>query len=185
MQRNVNMTFLTQDELSHQQVVGQAHPYPTLIEPKWRFSATHALNVLLVVLICSQIFLGITFWQAKDRFETAALERQVSSMEERFSKISVVLRFLLDAAKSNDGARAKAPDELPSALSGDMPVAEVLSDRLNLRTGPGYNNAPLMTVGRGTRLVVEDASGPWVRVVAPNGTRAFALKSELRIGDDR
>jgi len=68
-------------------------------------------------------------------------------------------------------------------LTLDIPVATVLAQRLNLRIGPGENNAPLMTVSKGARLVVEDYASDWARIIAPNGVRAFALKSELEIAE--
>jgi hypothetical protein len=40
-----------------------------------------------------------------------------------------------------------------------------------------------MTVSKGTRLVVEDYSSNWARVIAPNGVRAFALKEQLEIAE--
>jgi len=40
-----------------------------------------------------------------------------------------------------------------------------------------------MTVSKGARLVVEDYASDWARIIAPNGVRAFALKSELEIAE--
>jgi len=67
-----------------------------------------------------------------------------------------------------------------AAQGNDLPLAKVSAPRLNLRAGPGTNHAPIMTVSSGTILVVEDDSqGTWVRVVAPNGARAYAQRDQL------
>jgi len=65
----------------------------------------------------------------------------------------------------------KAPD--------DLPVATVVVEKANLRTGPGTDNSSLMSVSRGTRLVVETRNGSWYRVFAPNGTRAWVTGDVL------
>ena len=108
-------------------------------------------------------------------------------MEERFSKISVVLRFLLDKTKDRIEVVAEPSKEPPQRVvpeTNDLPLARVTAPRLNLRTGPSTNHAPLMTVSAGTILVVEDATqGIWVRVVAPNGARAYALRDQLSFTD--
>jgi hypothetical protein len=60
----------------------------------------------------------------------------------------------------------------------EIPIATVVADKVNLRTGPGRDNSPLMSVSKGTRLAVETRVGDWFRVIAPNGTRAW-IESEV------
>lgn len=66
--------------------------------------------------------------------------------------------------------------------SDDTPVATVVSEKANLRTGPGADNSPLMSVTRGTRLVVETKQGDWYRVISPTGTRAWVSSDVVAFG---
>ena len=52
-------------------------------------------------------------------------------------------------------------------------VVSVEVDKANLRAGPGKNHSALMTVKRGTRLVVETRQNDWLRITAPSGSRAW------------
>jgi len=154
-------------------------------------------NIALLITAFAQIYLGFQFYKVRQAVNTATLEAKLfesdsrttlklANMEDRFSKVSVVLKFLLDSAKpaQQGGAFRAQPNVSPSRTETlDVPVATVLAQRLNLRIGPGENNAPLMTVSKGTRLVVEDYASDWARIIAPNGVRAFALKSELEIAE--
>lgn len=87
------------------------------------------------------------------------------------------------------GAAAPAQAALAPALqrsqpraTEDTPVATVVTEKANLRTGPGTENSPLMSVGRGTRLVVETRQGEWYRVVTPTGTRAWISADVVAFG---
>ncbi len=152
-------------------------------------SGNTVTQIILAVTVCSQLFLSYQFLQVRTELKRIPSQSQLTGVDERFSKISVVLRFLLDKEKGVEareiqpiggGSSESVPNE------SDLPVARVTADRLNLRVGPGINNAPLMTVSAGTLLVVEDESnGKWVRVVAPNGARVFALRDELEITRSR
>jgi hypothetical protein len=64
----------------------------------------------------------------------------------------------------------------------DMPVATVVVDKANLRTGPGSEHSPLMSVTQGTRLLVELRRGEWYRVISPNGTRAWVSADVVAFG---
>lgn len=67
-------------------------------------------------------------------------------------------------------------------VSADMPVITVSVDKANLRTGPGLSHSPLMEVAKGSRLVVEKREGEWLRVIAPNGNRAWVSSSVISFG---
>jgi hypothetical protein len=69
-------------------------------------------------------------------------------------------------------------------ITEDMNIATVVVAKANLRTGPGLNNSPLMTVSKGTRLAVETRRGEWYRVIAPSGTRAWVSGDVVRFGKD-
>jgi hypothetical protein len=67
-------------------------------------------------------------------------------------------------------------------VSNDMSVATVVSDKANLRAGPGLNNSPIMSISRGTRLAIETRQGDWYRVVAPTGVRAWVSADVIQFG---
>ncbi len=70
-------------------------------------------------------------------------------------------------------------------VSDDMPIVTVVTNKANLRTGPGLNNSPLMTVSKGTRLAVETRQGEWYRVIAPTGARAWVSGTVVQFGKDK
>jgi Bacterial SH3 domain len=85
--------------------------------------------------------------------------------------------------KQRDGRVGIVPDvTLPSA-GGSMPVATVSVEKADLRLGPGQNNSPLMSVSRGSRLLVEARQGEWYRVFAPSGERAWVHSSLVIFGE--
>ena len=79
-------------------------------------------------------------------------------------------------------ARAVSAARMPANTSGDLAVVTVTAPKANLRSGPGLNHSPLMTVSSGTRLVVERRDGDWYRVVTPNGSRAWVVGSVVTFG---
>ncbi len=66
-------------------------------------------------------------------------------------------------------------------VTSDVMVIEVLKDRVALRSGPSPDDSEIMPVGRGTRLTVEERTGEWYRVIAPNSMRAFIRADMVRI----
>jgi hypothetical protein len=66
----------------------------------------------------------------------------------------------------------------------DMLVGTVTADKAFLRSGAGKENSPLMSVSRGTRLVIETRQGSWYRVITPNGTRAWVSSEVISFGAD-
>ncbi len=85
---------------------------------------------------------------------------------------------------ANNQRQPAQQNQQPQAekASDEMPVATVISDKAHLRTGPGKDNSPLMTVSRGTRLAVETRSGEWFRVISPTGARAWVSSDVLSFG---
>ena len=82
----------------------------------------------------------------------------------------------------NQGLRVRDSSEIQAKVDGDMQIATVTAEKAQLRTGPGMNNSPLMTVAQGTRLAVETKTGDWYRVIAPSGARAWVSSDVLDIG---
>ncbi len=66
----------------------------------------------------------------------------------------------------------------------EMPIATIIVDKAQLRTGPGKDNSPLMAVTKGTRLAIETRQGEWYRVLAPTGARAWVSSDVVAFGTD-
>jgi uncharacterized protein YgiM (DUF1202 family) len=78
------------------------------------------------------------------------------------------------------------PPPLPIASSvsagGDIPLATVVTERANLRTGPGRDSSILMEVPHGAKLAVETRQGNWYQVISPTGVRAWVAASTVSFG---
>ncbi|NLF25455.1 MAG: SH3 domain-containing protein [Deltaproteobacteria bacterium] len=101
---------------------------------------------------------------------------RLSTMIDERNRTSLA-RFSGKTEKAKPKEVAKAPSLLSRAqevkASEDMPIATVMVDNANLRSGPGKNHSPIMSVSKGTRLAIETRQGDWYRVVAPTGARAW------------
>lgn len=163
-------------------------PRPSASTPKGSMIEVLTNSVLILTALV-QITLAYQFYEVRKALNEPKADARLESMEERFSKISVVLRFLLDNTKASVQPKAlerAAPNFDAQNPATDLPLARVMAQRLNLRAGPGTNHAPIMTVSAGTILVVEDLTlGDWVRVVAPNGARAYAQREQLSLSAER
>jgi len=65
---------------------------------------------------------------------------------------------------------------LPGAAAADRssePSARVIADRLNVRSGPGTENAVVATAVRGDIVTVLEESDDWLRVRLPDGKRGW------------
>lgn len=67
-------------------------------------------------------------------------------------------------------------------VKDQLPIATVVVDNANLRTGPGLGNSVLLQVSRNNRLVVEKRDGSWYRVIAPTGERAWISGEVIQFG---
>jgi len=70
----------------------------------------------------------------------------------------------------------------PPQPASDVPVAQVTASKAYLRSGPSKDSAPLMSVAKGARLVVETRRGEWYRVITPQGTRAWVNTEVIAFG---
>lgn len=68
----------------------------------------------------------------------------------------------------------------PDTSGADVLVVEVIAKKVNLRSGPGNEHAPLMQVQAGTQLTVESKEGDWYRVLTPTGSRAYIRTDVVR-----
>lgn len=102
---------------------------------------------------------------------------------ERLSRV-IEVRSVQGKIPSTPRTSRTRVSELPAGGAGDMMIATVSADKVNLRTGPGLENSPLMTVAEGTRLAVETREGSWYRVIAPTGARAWVSSEVVTFGPD-
>ncbi|MCB0330943.1 MAG: SH3 domain-containing protein [Bdellovibrionales bacterium] len=63
-----------------------------------------------------------------------------------------------------------------------LAIATVMVPKANLRAGPGMNHSVLLTVPKGSRLVVETRKSEWYRVIAPTGERAWVSGDVVAFG---
>jgi hypothetical protein len=109
----------------------------------------------------------------RNRRQMSSIAQQRNS--EHNSALAVAPAVIAKKAPSTNAGAAPAAQ--------DMQVVTVRSEKAHLRTGPGEENSPLMTVSRGTRLAVETRSGNWYRVISPAGTRAWVSADVVVFGD--
>lgn len=67
------------------------------------------------------------------------------------------------------------------SMLSDVTIVEVLGDKVALRSGPSPEDSEIMSVGKASRLTVEERIGDWYRVVAPNSMRAFIRADMVKI----
>lgn len=91
------------------------------------------------------------------------------------------LRHLTGEVPVTKPAPATRPIQTkPEAKSSPTLIVEVIKDKVNLRAGPGREHAPIMQVSKGTRLVVEERKGDWLRVITPTESRAYVVNSVVK-----
>lgn len=61
-------------------------------------------------------------------------------------------------------------------------VGIVTTQKAFLRSGPSKDDSPIMSVSKGTRLVVETRNDEWYRVITPTGGRAWISTQMLGFG---
>jgi hypothetical protein len=86
-------------------------------------------------------------------------------------------------ATSQAPSIAAARDVQPPAADNNLEVATVAVQKAELRLGPGANHSALLSLPQGSRLAVEMRQGPWLRVFAPSGERAWIHASLVSFGD--
>jgi hypothetical protein len=87
------------------------------------------------------------------------------------------------AAVASQRIASSAVRPLAPSSTNEMLVATVMVDKANLRTGPGKNNSPVMSISKGTRLAIETRSGEWYRVITPTGARAWVAADVVAFGN--
>ena len=82
-------------------------------------------------------------------------------------------------------AAAPAQTAEPAATSPSPPYAgAVNADTVNVRSGPGLYYYPLLTVPRGTSVIVEGEKRGWLAIRPPEGVYGLVRKSDLEVSPD-
>lgn len=116
--------------------------------------------------------------------EVARLSRLLE--KQRHAALKSATGYSVAPVTQTTDARIAAVSPLQAEkMTPDMTIATVTVEKANLRTGPGLNNSPLMSVSKGTRLAVETRKGEWYRVVAPTGARAWVSAEVVHFGTNR
>ena len=148
-------------------------PLPTLPPKK-----SKALTLVIAIMCCSQALLA---WSVHSSRIVPSLPKLISvpgeDVEKRFTDVSIVLRFLLDRARTEPQSQfsSAAFDD----TRNDVVIVTVRAGSAFLRSGPSTADSPLMRVSKGTRLAVETKKGDWYRVIAPNGQRTWINKDVI------
>lgn len=128
-------------------------------------------------------------------FAETEVERLASIIEARNQ--STMQRYTGEKGRQDPGAEQPNYDDPPSLVrrapgvqvapsvqaDGEMPLATVIVDKIYLRTGPGKSNSPLVSVTKGTKLLVETRQGEWYRVITPAGARAWVSSNGIAFGE--
>ncbi len=67
------------------------------------------------------------------------------------------------------------------SIVSDVTIVEVLGDKVALRSGPSPEDSEIMSVGKASKLTVEERIGDWFRVIAPNSMRAFIRADMVKV----
>lgn len=117
--------------------------------------------------------------------ELDAARRRLVIAETEVERLSSIIEGRsgrsVGAASPENRSQASAA-QIQKPLVPEMPIATVTVNKANLRTGPGLDNSPLMTVSRGTRLAIETRQGDWYRVITPTGARAWVSGDVIAFG---
>ncbi len=117
--------------------------------------------------------------EQRNRSTLARVAPEVAQSEAARRQYQVPLA-VANAPQRPEPTRVKHAEPVKS----DMLIGTISVEKAHLRSGPGKNNSPLMSVSNGTRLVIETRQGSWYRVITPTGTRAWVASEVLSFGGD-
>lgn len=106
---------------------------------------------------------------------------KLETIRSDFLSLTSVVRFLVQRQKAQsetytkEGENDAAPQPLPGTNAPFL-ISTVSAPRANLREAPGEDSRALMNVTQGSRLLVEEQKGQWLKVYAPNGMEAWIRK---------
>lgn len=148
--------------------------FPTLLaetsEQLRRPHRTYIRSLAIVTFAVAGLSITIALFPLRESVKTSS---RVETIDEDLSNLTAVVSGLVSSAEVPiPGLRVDAP-------KGEK-IVEVTSMNVNLRSGPGPEHGPVMSVTRGARLVVETEHGDWLRVIGPTGERLWVAAQFTR-----
>lgn len=105
---------------------------------------------------------------------TTTAESNSPDVEKQLEQVGQILDYLLKKVE-NPPPLASSSDATP-AKSCRIAVAKAV-----LRTGPGKDFSPLLTLAQDSELLVEDEAAEWLQVIAPTGQKAWVSKQVVKL----
>ena len=118
-----------------------------------------------MMMFSLSVFCGFLYFVFYLHYLVTVQDLTTFRMNQKLIKSSLILSYLVTESK-NQGLKRSVENE-------DLNVVTVLENKVYLRTGASEDDSPLMAVTKDTRLVVEANNNGWLRVIAPNGVRAW------------
>lgn len=160
---------------------------------KWRKWTVITASVSVFIIITQAVwyythpmYVGIPIRSEESYFEDTDLDARI---EEKFLQMTNVLRYLVDEVKKHDDVLALKARGQPSQSDSILPKADVAlqaiekspsfiraivtTDKANVRPVPNLSSDPIMTLDRGTELLVDLRQDEWNRIVTPTGRKAW------------
>ena len=146
----------------------------------------------LVLLFVNQVRYHFSLVSQKEASSRLLTEERLKlqALRNDFSSLTSVVRFLVQRQKAQ--SEVEQGDVSEGAASQSSPgtqaplgVSTVSAPRANLRQGPGEETQVLMNVAQGSRLLIEETKGEWLKVYAPNGSEAWIRKDLVTLDEVR
>lgn len=160
---------------------------PSPAKQSKRISSTALLAIGTISALVSYagcLTIQTTFFGAKAEIAKMPANdfRSTQDLETKISKMASVMDFLVERVSQvssppavESSTESEVPEESPD-LGGE--IVTIGKDSVKLRANPTKDSAPVMNVARGTRLVVAEKLGEWIKVFAPSGELAY-VRSDL------
>lgn len=144
----------------------------------------------LVLLFANQVRYHFSLASQKEASSRLLTEERLKleTLRNDFSSLTSVVRFLVQRQKAQseiEQGEIKESAALQSFPAAEAPlgVSTVSAPRANLRQGPGEESKVLMNVAQGSRLLVEETKGEWLKVYAPNGSEAWIRRDLVTLDE--
>ncbi len=131
-------------------------------------------------------YVGIPIRAEEPYAESADLEAHI---EEKFLHMAAVLKFLVDEVKKHDELFVRNTALPPKRAEYDLLASKIVdtgiskspsftkavvtTSKANVRSLPNLSSEPIMTLDKGTELLVDLRQDEWNRVVTPTGQKAW------------
>ena len=163
-------------------------------------------RMLIATVAFALILIGQFVWfYSHPRYIGIPIEKEVvreatateSELEEKFVYMTEVLRELVDEVKRHKalleadvGTEVKPLEEIvkPGAIppldQTNVLRAKVVVDKANIRPSPSLKTKPILTLDRGSELLVDLQRGDWNRVVTPTGKKAWISSKVVELSNE-